>query len=94
MSVFDGMARDGGYRGDEARQVARMLEDQERAAQDAYDRQMEEAEREHWARVEAEHYAALEREHWRQVEEDERLAELEALAPGWMAAAEFVWGPR
>lgn len=30
MSVWDGMARDAGYRGDEAAQVARTLEEQER----------------------------------------------------------------
>lgn len=30
MSVFRDMARDGGYRGDEAEQVASMLEEQER----------------------------------------------------------------
>lgn len=30
MSVYDGMAYDGGYRGDEAKQVARMLEEEHR----------------------------------------------------------------
>lgn len=30
MSVWDDMARDAGYRGDEARQVARRIEEEER----------------------------------------------------------------